>query len=246
MTPKRAAALVIGNELLSGKIAELNVLVLARTLRSIGIALERVLMIPDERALIAREVRELSAAHDVVFTSGGVGPTHDDVTIDAISDAFGVSAEVMPELETQLRAYYRETITEGHLLMARAPAGSRLLANAEHPWPTIVKENVWILPGVPQIFAMKMPIIAAELGGAPRFVSLAVFTTLDEGLLKPLLDRVVAAHPAVEVGSYPKWHEPRYKTKLTFDGIDSVAVQRARDSFAASLPQGTQIDIDEE
>jgi len=244
-TPKRAAALVIGNELLSGKITELNVVVLARALRKLGIVLDRVLMIPDERPLIAKEVAALSATRDVVFTSGGVGPTHDDLTVDAVADAFGVAAVTHPKLEAMLRAYYRENLTEGHLLMARAPEGARLVATAEHPWPTIVKENVWVLPGVPQIFAMKMPVIAAELGGAAGFVSFATYTTLDEGPLKPLLDAVVAAYPAVEVGSYPQWQEPRFKTKVTFDGLDEARVRAARDAFAASLPSGTEVHVPE-
>jgi molybdenum cofactor synthesis domain-containing protein len=243
---KRAAALVIGNELLSGKIAELNVHVLARTLRRIGIVLDRVVMVPDERALIADEVRALASSRDVVFTSGGVGPTHDDVTIDAVADAFGCAVEVVPELETMLRAYYGASVTEGHLLMARAPEGSRLASTKDHPWPTVVKENVWVLPGVPQIFAMKMSVIAEELGGAPGFVSLAVYTTLDEGPLTPLLDAVVAAHPTIDVGSYPKWRDPRYKTKVTFDGLDEAAVERACEAFAASLPEGTRVALTED
>ncbi len=246
MNPKRAAALIIGNELLSGKIAEQNLLVLARTLRGLGVVLERVVMILDDRARIAEEVRALAASYDVVFTSGGVGPTHDDLTIDAVADAFGVAAVVYADLEAMIRGYYGAAVTEGHLLMARAPDGSRLVSIPEMPWPTVVKENVWVLPGVPQIFAMKMPVVVAELGGGRRFVSHAVHTTLDEGPLKPLLDRVVVAHPTVEVGSYPKWREPRYRTKVTFDGQDEVAVLAARDAFAASLPEGTRVDVADE
>ncbi|MBM4358105.1 MAG: competence/damage-inducible protein A [Deltaproteobacteria bacterium] len=243
---KRAAALIIGNELLSGKIAEGNLLVLARTLRGLGIVLERVVMVLDDRARIAAEVRSLAASHDVVFTSGGVGPTHDDQTIDAVADAFGTRAVTFPELEAMIRGYYGEAITEGHLLMARAPEGSRLVSVPEMPWPTVIKENVWVLPGVPQIFAMKMPVVVAELGGGVRFVSHAVYTSLDEGPLKPLLDAVVAAHPAVEVGSYPKWREPRYRTKVTFDGQDEAAVLEARDAFVATLPLGARVDLVDE
>lgn len=246
MTALRAAALVIGNELLSGKVAEANLVVLARTLRGIGVLLARVVMVPDDRALIAAEVRVLAATHDVVFTSGGVGPTHDDLTIDAVADAFGVRARSVPELEAMIRAHYGDSVTEGHLLMARAPEGARLVSRPDAPWPTVVKENVWVLPGVPAIFARKMPVVAAELGGAPGFVSHAVFTTLDEGPLKPLLDRVVADHPAIEVGSYPKWRDPRYQTKVTFDGLDGDAVLAARDAFAASLPDGTRVVVDDE
>jgi molybdenum cofactor synthesis domain-containing protein len=243
--PKRAAALIIGNELLSGKVDDCNLVVLARTLRTIGVVLDRVVMVPDVRALIVEEVRYLSASRDVLFTSGGVGPTHDDLTVDAVAEAFGVEAVVSPELETMLRDYYGDAISEGHLLMARAPRGARLVSTVQIPWPTIVMNNVWLLPGVPQIFAMKMPVVTSELGGARAFVSHAVYTNLDEGPLKPLLDRVVLAHPTIEIGSYPKWREPRYRTKITFDGLDEALVLAARAALLALLPSDTVVLVDE-
>lgn len=233
---RTAAALVIGNELLTGKIQDANVIVLARTLRSVGVLLRRVVMVLDEMDTIAAEVTALAATHDVVFTSGGVGPTHDDVTIAAISRAFGVDPVRSPEIERTLRGYYGDKITEGHLAMAKIPAGARLARTPGGVWPAIVKENVWILPGVPQIFAMKMPLVAAELGTGRGWLSLAVFTSLDEGDLKDMLDGVVNAHPDVEIGSYPTFGEARYRTKLTFDGLDEAKVRLARDAFAALLP----------
>ncbi len=244
-TPRRAAALIIGNELLSGKVDDANLGVLARTLRGIGVRLDRVVTVPDERALIAEEVRLLATSRDLLFTSGGVGPTHDDVTIDAVADAFDVDAIMSPDIEAMLRGYYGAALTDGHLLMARVPRGARLVVTTAMPWPTIVMRNVWVLPGVPQIFAMKMAVVASELGGGVAFVSHAVYTTLDEGPLKPLLDRVVADHPGVEVGSYPKWREPRYRTKVTFDGLDEAPVLAARAALVALLPAETVVAIDE-
>ena len=124
---RTAAALVIGNELLSGKIADENVVVLARTLQRIGVRLERVVMVRDDLEVIAEEVRALSEQHDVVFTSGGVGPTHDDLTVDAIAAAFEVDVVRSPPMEAMLRQYYGDEITEGHLRMARSPAGERAI-----------------------------------------------------------------------------------------------------------------------
>jgi molybdenum cofactor synthesis domain-containing protein len=242
---RRAAALIIGNELLSGKVDDANLVVLARTLRAIGVRLDRVVMVPDERALIADEVKQLSSTREVLFTSGGVGPTHDDVTVEAVADAFGVETVMSSEIETMLRGYYGDSLTDGHLLMARIPKGARLSTTPEMPWPTIVMHNVWVLPGVPQIFAMKMPVVIAELGGARPFVSRALYTTLDEGPLKPLLDQVVASHPTVEIGSYPKWREPRYRTKITFDGLEEALVVAAREALAALLPALSIVDIEE-
>jgi molybdenum cofactor synthesis domain-containing protein len=241
---RTAAALIIGNELLSGKIAEANLQSLARELRGLGILLRRAVMVLDEVEVIAREVRELSAAHDVVFTSGGVGPTHDDLTIESVARAFDVPVVMAPEMERMIRGYYGARCTAGHLLMARVPEGARLVSTDGVPWPTVVMRNVWVLPGVPEVFRMKLPHVRGELEGSAPFVSVAVFTTLDEGDIKPLLDRVVAAHPEVEIGSYPKWHDPEYRTKLTFDGLDVVRVHAARDAFVAGLPAGALVRVE--
>jgi molybdenum cofactor synthesis domain-containing protein len=241
---RTAAALIIGNELLSGKIVEANLVVLARELRQLGVLLRRSVMILDDLDVIAHEVRELSAGHDVVFTSGGVGPTHDDLTIEGVARAFGVPTVVAPEIERLIRHHYAERTTEGHLLMARIPQGARLVATESMPWPTVVMRNVWVLPGVPEVFQMKLPHVRGDLVGGTPFCSLAVYTRLDEGDLKPMLDRVVAAHANVEVGSYPKWHDPEYKTKLTFDGLDEAAVRAARDDFVRALPAGALVRAD--
>ncbi|MEZ4300700.1 MAG: molybdopterin-binding protein [Polyangiaceae bacterium] len=241
---RTAAALVIGNELLTGKIHDQNIVVLARTLRSAGVELRRVVMVLDDLDTIAAEVRSLSASHDTLFTSGGVGPTHDDVTIAAVARAFGVEVVGAPEIEQMLRAYYGDRITEGHLAMAKVPAGARLSRSKGGVWPAIIKENVWVLPGVPQIFAMKMQLVKEELSTGKGWLSLAVYTKLDEGYLKEHLDSVVASHPGVEIGSYPTWDDVPYRTKLTFDGQDEPAVTRARDALLALLPADSIVTLD--
>lgn len=244
MTTTTAAALIIGNELLSGKIADKNLFVLAQTLRSLGVSLRRVVMVLDDLDVIAEEVRKLAASHDWLFTSGGVGPTHDDVTIDAVAKAFGAGVLVSPRLEGMLRDYYGERVTASHLLMARVPEGARLVASQANPWPAVVLKNVWMLPGVPEIFASKMTLVRGELAGSRPYLSFAVLTTLDEGQLKPMLDRVVEEYRDVDIGSYPKWSEPDHRTKLTFDGFDEARVRAARDAFAASLPEGTLVRLE--
>lgn len=237
--PKTAAALVIGNELLSGKVEDANVNVLARTLRQLGIELRRVVFILDDLDVIAREVKELASTHDHLFTSGGVGPTHDDVTVTGVARAFGVPVVEDPVLASMLRDYYKERCTSGHLQMALVPEGASLESHETVRWPTIRFQNTWLLPGVPEIFRMKLAVVVDRLaGGGPGFVSRAVFTKMDEGDLKPLLDDVVARFPDVGVGSYPKWQDPTYKTKLTFDGLEPQRVDAARDAFVALLPAG--------
>jgi len=241
---RTAAALIIGNELLSGKIADSNVVVLSRALRSLGVVFRRVVMVLDDIDVIADEVRTLSSSHDYLFTSGGVGPTHDDVTIDAVARSFGVEVVSSPSMEQMLRGYYSDRLTEGHLRMARIPDGARLASNAHMPWPAIIMRNVWVLPGVPEIFQAKMPLVRDLIGADKPFVSLAVHTTLDEGALKPMLDQVVRDHSDVEIGSYPRWGGNDYRTKLTFDGLDAERVRVARDAFAASLPAESIVKID--
>jgi molybdenum cofactor synthesis domain-containing protein len=235
---RTAAALVIGNELLAGKVQDANVQCLAMLLRRLGILLRRVVIVPDEEQLIADEVRALSAQHDFVFTSGGVGPTHDDLTVAAVARAFGVSVVTSPDVERMLRAYYGDHFAEGHLGMALMPEGAELASNADAIWPTIIMKNVWMLPGVPEVFRIKLALVRERLSGGRPFVSEAVYTKMDEGHLKPLLDRIVAAHPAVEVGSYPKWHDPTYTTKITFDGLDPALVRAAAAEFVKMLPEG--------
>jgi molybdenum cofactor synthesis domain-containing protein len=236
--PKSAAALVIGNELLSGKVQDENVMALAATLRGLGIGLRRVVMVLDDVATIAEEVQRLSSEYDVVFTSGGVGPTHDDLTVESVARAFGRRVVMNPTMEAMLRAHYRDRCTEAHLRMALMPEGADLAVSREVTWPTIIVQNVWLLPGVPEIFRMKLAVVRERLAGDVPFVTRAVYTMMDEGHLKPLLDAIVAAHPDVEVGSYPRWSDPSYRTKLTFDGRDVAAVASAVDAFVKLLPSG--------
>ncbi len=241
--PRNAAALVIGNELLSGKIHEQNVVVLARSLRIIGIRLQRVLFIPDEMDLIVDEIRTFSSRFDVVFTSGGIGPTHDDLTIEAVARAFDRHVETNDQMADMIRNHFGERLRPGHLLMARVPAGSELVTEEGNKWPTVLMHNVWVLPGVPEIFRMRLRAVKKRLAGARPFVCREVYTNLDEGNLVPLLDRIVQDFPAVDVGSYPKWNDPSYRTKLTFDGLDPTEVQAAFDAFVEMLPDGEPLRV---
>ncbi len=233
-----AAFLLIGNELLSGKIEERNFIELARTLRSIGIDFARAVVVPDDLDVIANEVRELSDKFDVVFTSGGIGPTHDDITIDGVAKAFGVEAKVDAKLVEMLKAAYGERYTDAHARMALVPEGADLKTSAEVPWPTIVMKNVWCLPGVPEVFRMKLMVVRAHMHGTREFHTIAVYTNMDEGHLAPLLDRIVADHVGVDVGSYPKFMDPTYKTKLTFDAPSELEAKAAVEQFVKLLPEG--------
>jgi len=236
MSLATAAALIIGNEILTGKIADKNLSTLATRLRRLGVRLVRAHTILDHIDTIATEVDMLRKSHTWVVTSGGVGPTHDDVTIEAVAKAFDRDVIVSEELETLLKTAYGERLTEGHLLMARVPRGARLVSAEDVPWPVVVCENVFVLPGVPEIFQLKMKIVEKEIGQGDAFHTVAVLVNADEGPLKPYIDRAAAIDAAIEVGSYPRWTDPEWRTKITFDGRDLTALEAARASFIASLP----------
>jgi molybdopterin-biosynthesis enzyme MoeA-like protein len=241
---ENAAALIVGNELLSGKVAEANLVELARTLRPLGVRLARASVLPDELDVLAREIARLSSEYPLVFTSGGVGPTHDDITIDAVAAAFGVRAVEDPTLAGLIRRAYGDRCTPTHLRMALVPAGAELAISPDGAWPTPVFKNVWMLPGVPEVFREKLGTVRAWVSGPAPFVSLAVFSKLDEPSLKTLIDAVVERHPDVEVGSYPRWFEPTYKTKVTFDARERAAVERATRDFVEHLPEGALVRVE--
>lgn len=235
---RTAALLVIGNELLSGKVQDANTVCLARTLRSLGIDFRRVVTIPDELSLIAWEVNALRGTHDLLFTSGGIGPTHDDLTIAGVAAALGRRVVRSPEIITLLQDRLGETVTDGHLAMASVVEGTELYKNTDGliPWPTMIVGNVYILPGVPEVFSLMVEGLVPRLRGdeAP-FVNRSVLLYGDEGTLKPFIDAVVENFPDVSIGSYPRWKDPDYTVKVTFDGRDAMRVTSAAKFFVASV-----------
>ena len=164
-----AAILLIGNEILSGKVQDENARFLTGELRDLGVSLRRIEVVPDDVDDIAASVRALAERFDTVFMSGGVGPTHDDVTMAAVARAFGMSLVRHPDLEAMLRASFGDRLHERDLRMADIPSGARLErgpAATGGTWPVTVVRNVWVLPGVPSIFRRKFAAIR-ELHRAP-------------------------------------------------------------------------------
>lgn len=231
-----AAILLIGNELLSGKVADQNASYLTRELRALGVVVGRIEVIPDVESDIVDTVRKLAARFDLVFTSGGVGPTHDDVTLPAVAAAFDMTVARHPELEALLRASYGERLHERDLRMADVPSGARLEYGSGGGviWPVIVVRNVWVLPGVPSIFRRKFEAVRELFRAAPIFAH-AVYSREGEGAIAAVLDAVVAEFPAVEVGSYPDLESREHKVKITLDGRDRAAVEAATAMLIARL-----------
>jgi molybdenum cofactor synthesis domain-containing protein len=237
--PLRAAILLIGNELLSGKVEDENARYLTRELRELGVTLGRVLVIPDVSDEIAEAVRDLSNRYDHVFTSGGVGPTHDDVTLVAVGAAFGMPVARNAELERLLRSKAGPNLHERDLRMADVPTGARLeygpgATTPPTTWPIVVVRNVWVLPGVPKIFRRKFETVR-ELFRSPPIHARAVYSREGEGPIAGVLDEVVAEFPMVEVGSYPHLDTPDYCVKITLDGRDRAAVDAATEHLVRRL-----------
>jgi FAD synthetase len=237
----RAAILLIGNEILSGKVEEQNARYLVRELRALGVVVSRIEVIPDEADDIAATARQLSARFDVVFSSGGVGPTHDDVTLPAMAAAFGMGMVRNTELESLLRAAFGARLHERDLRMADIPDGARLeygprgrQSGAGSPWPVVVVRNIWVLPGVPEIFRRKFESVRELFRSAPIF-GRAVYSREGEGPIAAALDAVVAEFPTVEIGSYPHPGAPDYKVKITLVGRDRAAVDAALGSLVVRL-----------
>jgi molybdopterin-biosynthesis enzyme MoeA-like protein len=239
-----AAFLAIGNELLSGKVVEANLAPLAVTLRALGNQLSTAEILHDDGPTLARAIARLSAAHGVLITSGGVGPTHDDVTMEAVAQAFGRKVVREPTLVELVRQSFGDKTSDAHLRFADVPEGAELRRAPDVSWPTPVVENVWILPGVPEVFRMKLATLRAWVRGPRAFVTRALVLRSDEVELKDMLDAVVAAHPAVSVGSYPALFNPRYRTRITFDGTDELAVRAALDDLRARVDPSAVVDIE--
>jgi molybdenum cofactor synthesis domain-containing protein len=233
---RTAAALIIGNELLTGKIQDANVAVLAESLFGLGITFRRVVFCPDEVAVIVDDLNDLRARHDYVFTSGGVGPTHDDVTMEAVARAFGRRLVRSPEIEALLREYFGERLHERHLRMAEVPESTVLVHGTRGRWPTLRIGNVFILPGLPEIFRRKLPTVCEHLDGGDPFVSRAVGTRCDEGELAELLERLSAEHPEVSIGSYPRWADGQPQVVVTFDARSPEPVTAAMTEFLGAVP----------
>ena len=240
--PKTAGIVLIGNEILSGKVIDANAAYLCRELRELGVEVRRIVVVPDEVPLIAEEVAAFSKAFDFVFTSGGVGPTHDDVTIEGVARAMGVPVVRHPELVTILERYYRDAVTEAALRMAEVPEGAELITGNGLRFPNIAMRNVYVLPGVPEIFRRKFDAMRERFRDAPIHLR-NVFVRIGEGTLAEYLTRLLDAFPLLLVGSYPELSNPEYQVKVTLESRDRAYLEQALAEFLEHLPGGAIVKV---
>ena len=239
-----AGIVVIGNEILSGKVVDTNSPYLAAELRALGVTLRRIAVVPDELPLIAAEVREQHGAYDVVFTSGGVGPTHDDVSIEGIAMALDRKVVVHPDIADKLKTFYGDKINAARLKMAEVPEGAELIADVSLNFPTIKVENVYILPGIPEIFRSKFEALKPRFSADPYCLKV-VYTRVGEGTIAACLNETLRAFPDLLLGSYPKIDHPDYMVKVTLESKDAAYVGRALAHLLTVLPEGSVVRTEE-
>lgn len=234
MNPAPTAAVVlIGNELLSGKIRDENAAWIAGRLRTLGIDLRRIATIPDDPEDIIAEVRACAARYTHVFTSGGIGPTHDDITLETLARAWDVPLVLDPTLADILRAHFGARLTDDHLRMARVPEGTRLVSGGPIAWPVMCFGNLYILPGVPEIFRAKFDVIADTFQGTAFYLR-NLYLNSDEGEIAPLLRRVEGAF-AVQIGSYPRIDLADHRVRITVEARSAGPVDAAMEALVAGL-----------
>ena len=235
MQERRCALVVIGNEILSGKIHDTNTYFAARELRSIGVELKRIAVVPDELDAIAEEVRNCAQRFEFVITSGGVGPTHDDVTIAGVAAALGVPVVIHPQLEALIREHFGDRPNKAGMKMAEVPQGAVLIEGGPMIFPTVQIENIYMLPGIPQLFEGKLRALKSRFATDPYFVR-AVYTSAGEGRIAALLDACLERFPKLLLGSYPRIGNAEYRVKVTLESKDRAYVDEAFQYLLELLP----------
>ena len=234
-----AALLVIGDEILSGRTQDKNVAQVAVWLNGQGIRLEEVRVVPDNERRIADAVNALRQAYDYLFTTGGIGPTHDDITVDSIAAAFEVPVIVHPDARRILEDYYasRGGVTDARLRMARVPDGAELIPNPTSGAPGVKMGNVYIMAGVPSIAAAMLAALDGKLQGGRPMISATVGAYAPESEVADLLREAEAAHAGVAIGSYPFFKDGRYGANFVMRADDGDLVDRTAKDLERRLAE---------
>ena len=232
----KAALLVIGDEILSGRTQDKNIAQVAAWLGVQGIRLAEVRVVPDDTAAIVEAVNALRARNDYLFTTGGIGPTHDDITVDAVAEALGVQVVIHPAARAILERYYetRGGLNEARLRMARVPDGAALIANRMSGAPGIRIGNVFLMAGVPSITAGMLDALTGELEGGLPLLSQTVGSWAVESEVADLLRETERAHEGCVIGSYPFFREGRVGANFVVRSVDPVRL----DECCAALVTG--------
>jgi molybdenum cofactor synthesis domain-containing protein len=233
---KTAAIVIVGNEILSGRTAEGNLGYIARGLGRLGIRVVEARIVGDVEAMIVEAVDACRAAHDYVFVTGGIGPTHDDITAQSIAKAFGVPLVRNEAAVERLRRQYKPAeLNEARLSMADMPEGVELIDNPVSQAPGFMIGNVFALAGVPSIMQAMFDGLAERLGGGPPIHSRTIASLLPEGMLAAGLAVIQRRHETVEIGSYPYFRHGRFGVSVVARGRDEAALASAESDVRALI-----------
>lgn len=235
----RAGLIIIGNEILSGRTLDKNTQHIAAKLTEQGITLAEVRIIPDNLECIVDAIHALSPALDYVLTTGGLGPTHDDITVDCIAAAFDVPVEVNPEAYERLLRHYGSAaeFTPARQRMARIPQGAALIDNPVSTAPGFIIGNVYAMAGVPRIMQAMLDNVLLSLEGGAPLQSRTVSCTLPESQIAATLGDLQAQHPDIEIGSYPFFHDGHVGVSVVLRAADAAALDTVTDRLFNALQQ---------
>lgn len=241
-----AAVIVIGNEILSGRTQDVNLQYLARGLTEVGVRLKEARVVPDEPAAIIATVNQLRAAYTYVFTTGGIGPTHDDITSECVAKAFGVRCRQDPRaVERLLRQIRPEDLNEARLRMATIPEGAELIDNPISHAPGFHIGNVYVMAGIPRIMQAMFDGIRHNLKGGARMLSKSITIFTKEGTIAGGLAALAEARPGLEIGSYPFSRDGQFGAVIVVRGTDPVEVAEAvaeAEELGKNLGARTEVD----
>lgn len=233
-----AAVLLIGDEILSGRTKDANSGWMAERMTEMGIDLKEIRVVADDEEAIVEALNALRARYTYVFTTGGIGPTHDDITADAVAKAFGVGIDYHPDAVAALREIFPgDRLNEARMRMARIPLGGELIVNELSKAPGIRIGNVFVMAGVPKIMQSMFKAVAPSLQTGPKVVSETVLANAKEGDVGTPLSQIQARYPDVSIGSYPFQDENGYNTNLVIRGRDPNLVQKVKQDVEAMLAQ---------
>jgi len=242
---KRAGIIIIGDEILSGLVQDSNALFMVKELRQKGVDVRRVSFIKDDVDDISREVKIFSEEFDYVFTSGGIGPTHDDVTIEGISKAFNVRTVINGQLRTVLEKMFKTTLTPEQLQMAEVPEGAEVIPDETIGLPLIKYKNVYIFPGIPELLMKKFFVIEKLLFTDNPPLIKRIYIKEFESRVAPILNKVVKNHRNVKIGSYPFMNIEDYTIMITLESYESNSLQDAFQELTNSLPSDTIVRVED-
>ncbi len=231
-----ACLIIIGNEILSGRTRDANLQFLGENLNALGIRMMEGRVIPDVEATIIANVNDARARFDYVFTTGGIGPTHDDITSACIAKAFGRKLIRHPDAEKLLLAHYKpEDVTEARMKMADVPEGSILLDNPVSRAPGFQVDNVFVLPGVPRIMQAMFDLFKHRLTGGAEMLSKSIASYTPEGKIAARLTALQDEHPALEIGSYPFSRDGKHGSTIVIRGTDAADIADAAEKLRAIM-----------